>query len=216
MEDYDAYLFDWDGTLAKTLDVWLTLKRSILATYGLQAADKDIAFKMFGRVRAGALELGLPSEKVDNFVADLSEAAPARLEGAVLYADVREMLNTLKDRNKKLALITSSHKEIVDIVITQHGLLELFDIVITADDTKNHKPDPEGILFVLKNLGVEKSKALMLGDSDKDLEAATNAGVDSLLFYPKGHEVFYDQKQLLTYKPKYTISSWQELIDSLQ
>jgi HAD superfamily hydrolase (TIGR01662 family) len=216
VEDYDAYLFDWDGTLAQTLEIWLKLMRSQLNTYGVQAADKEIVFKAFGRIEKGVVELGLPKDKLGSFIGELKILAPQKIAEAALYPDVPEMLAALKQQHKKLALITASLREVVDIVMTRHGLLETFDIVIAGEDTKALKPDPEGLLLAAKHMGIDPRHSLMLGDSDKDLQAAGNAGMDSLLFLPKQHELFHTEEELREYGPRFVIGSWRELLDRLQ
>ena len=51
----------------------------------------------------------------------------------------------------------------------------------------------------------------MIGDSRKDLEAANNAGVDSILYYPAIHENSHDLEMLLTYEPTYVVKSLLEI-----
>ena len=80
---------------------------------------------------------------------------------------------------------------------------------------KVHKPDPEGILSALEHLGVAKEKAVMLGDTDKDLGAAKNAGIDSILFYPKIHQQFYERQEFEAFEPAFVLESWNELASLL-
>lgn len=56
-----------------------------------------------------------------------------------------------------------------------------------------------------------KREAIMIGDSNKDIEAANNAGIDSLLVYPQGHTIFYDLDQLKSYNPIYIVSNFKEI-----
>ena len=56
----------------------------------------------------------------------------------------------------------------------------------------------------------------MIGDSRKDLEAAKNAEIDSLLFYPKSHSIFYDLKNLKTYNPTYIITRFDQALQYLK
>lgn len=215
MKQYDAYLFDWDGTLAQTVEVWLNTWQRILKRYDIKASDKDIVFKVFGRVGQGLLELGVPAADLPAIKTEIEALAPGSVAQVQLYPDVLKMLQYLKMQHKKVALITASLRDVVDIVIQRHDIVELFDVVVTGNDIKAHKPDPEGILLALNRLAVDPTKAVMLGDSDKDLGAASNAGVDSILFFPEKHEIFHELERLESYKPTYVITSWQELINSL-
>lgn len=133
-----------------------------------------------------------------------------------MFPQAQQVLETLKQKGKKLALINASYRETIDIAINRHDLLDLFDITICGDEVRAQKPDPDGIRIALEKLGVSAKKALMSGDSPKDLLAAKNAGTDSLLFYPPEHEMQHSKKELDACDPTYTIRSWQELLDRLQ
>jgi phosphoglycolate phosphatase-like HAD superfamily hydrolase len=105
---------------------------------------------------------------------------------------------------------------VVAAVVANQELAQMFDLIITAQDVKAPKPDPEGIKSALNTFGVSGSRALMLGDTDRDIMAAHNAGIDSLLFYPSSHEDIYNLAYLQQCGPTYTIRSWRELLDQLQ
>lgn len=52
----------------------------------------------------------------------------------------------------------------------------------------------------------------MIGDTEKDIAVANNAGIDSVLFYPPEHEEFYSLEKLKEHNPTYVISDFKELI----
>ena len=56
----------------------------------------------------------------------------------------------------------------------------------------------------------------MLGDSEKDVRAAHNAGIDSILFFPPEHNDYYSLEELAADKPTHIIHSWRELLNQLQ
>lgn len=179
MKNYDAYLFDWDGTLSNSLDIWLNALQQTLAKHGVHIGRQETA------TRLGVWELmleGVPEAEFEAAKEEVTAIAHPQMITVPLYPDVALMLQTLKGRNKKIALITASGREVIDLVLAHHELVNYFDIIITGSDVQQHKPDPEGIKVVLEHFGIDKSKAVMLGDSDKDLGAAQNAGIDSILF----------------------------------
>ena len=55
--------------------------------------------------------------------------------------------------------------------------------------------------------------SIMIGDSRKDIEAATNAGIHSILYYPKEHENTHDLDMLMSYEPTYVVNSLLEIPD---
>lgn len=214
MNNYDAYLFDWDGTLARTLENWLKILRDQGEAYGLKATDRQIS-ERFGNWD-WALDFGLEPSKLEGFKKEVAAQAEAQNPHVPLYDHALQALQQLRANGKKLALISATLRQTIDIATNHHKVTELFDVIITGDMVKHHKPDPEGLQAALQALEVAPKRALMLGDSDKDLLAAKNAGIDSLLFYPSSHQVFYDLAYLRSIGPRYVITSWQELLDRLQ
>lgn len=215
MKDYDAYLFDWDGTLARTVEIWIRELHAHAIEYGLNVTIEDTA-RHFGDLR-WVNKRGLPDEQSDKFQQELFDIVYPQLLTVPLYEGAEEMLGALKARGKHLALITTSHRTMLDAVLDRHPhLAALFEVIITMRDVERHKPDPEGINKALARLGVPKERTLMLGDTGKDLEAAQNAGTDSLLYYPPVHHVMYEREHLLSFQPTHVIENWQELTEQLQ
>jgi len=93
-----------------------------------------------------------------------------------LAPGAREVLESLKDQGKKLAICTNRSTS-MEAILQQFDLEELFDCVVTALDVKKPKPDPEGLLLVLKTLNTSPEEALYIGDSPLDEEASRLAGV---------------------------------------
>lgn len=216
MKQYDAYLFDWDGTLGQTFVVWMKIVQETLAKYNLEADEKTIVRKVFGNSSAGLIELGVPEKDLPDIYKVWDRDAGEHMKTMFLYPGAREILEKLHTKDKKLALITATVRPTVEVALVAHKLQDYFAVTVTGDEVSAHKPDPEGLLLALKKLNVSKDRAVMLGDSEKDVLAAHNAGIDSVLFYPPEHDTFHVLTELQSHKPTYTIHSWQELIDQLQ
>ena len=208
---YDYFLFDWDGCLAKTLEVWLQAYKTTYAEFGINPTDQEIAHH-FGDWQAPK-HFGI--ENVQDCVDRVVKLANEQLKQVTLYDGAAELLHCLKDKQKKLALLSSSEKKVLDWGIDHNNLQNIFDIIVSGDDVVNHKPPPEVIEKGLSALDADKERAVMIGDSHKDLEAAKNAGVASVLIYPKSHELFYDFKQLKGYVPTYIFSGFEEFMEKL-
>tara|TARA_B110000263_G_C15218822_1_gene468856 strand:+ start:123 stop:740 length:618 start_codon:yes stop_codon:yes gene_type:complete len=86
-------------------------------------------------------------------------------------------LNHLKKLNKNydLAIFTSKDKKRTNLILKKYNL---FKFIITADDIVNGKPDPEGILKILKKNKSNKKDCLYVGDSVFDYKSAINARVN--------------------------------------
>lgn len=209
MKDYQAYLFDWDGTLARTLEEWLGLLREAYEAYGIELDDKTI-ISGFGNWRA-VIDFGLAEEHYATYREEIGRKSHAALSQAPLYRGVRELLAKLKENNKQLGLLTSSSSKTIHTVLKFHNLDTVFDVVITGDDVEEYKPNPECIVAALEVLHVDPAQAVMIGDSDKDLGAAQNANIDSVLYFPDAHNLFYDLNELKKLNPTHIISDWSEL-----
>ena len=210
MAGYQYLLLDWDGNLAQTLDLWLDVFRLVLADRGLTPSDEAIAGS-FGKTEQFFAQLGVSDPATLYETADrIGKAALPEVE---LYPEALEVLNEFKARGKQTALITSSNRANIEPLLEKYDLHALFDVVVAREDTAEQKPHPEPLEKALALLGGTKEQAVMIGDSDKDLGAANNAGIDSILFYPKEHAKFYDLKTLQSYKPTHVVGNFKEILD---
>jgi pyrophosphatase PpaX len=203
---YKYFLFDWDGCLAKTLEIWLNAYKTAYKEYGAEPTDQEIA-NHFGDWESPRY-FGIAD--IEGCVNRVVELANQKLKEVKLYEGAKELLKELA-QTKKLALLSSSKRELLEGGLEHNGLTNIFDVVISADEVENHKPHPEVIDKGLAALNGNKESAVMIGDSRKDLEAANNAGVDSVLIYPASHKLFYDLEQLKQYKPTHLVSGFVEL-----
>jgi HAD superfamily hydrolase (TIGR01509 family) len=204
--EYQYVLFDWDGCLARTFDVWLQESLTILGKNNIHAT-KDEVFAAFG-LNGIMLNFDLPDKKARQ--SELVEAATKRLERVELYPGVESALGALR-AVKKLAIVSDSQRHILDQGIAHNGLGAYFTSIVGRGEAGPIKPHPAGIEQALAEMGGSKSQAVMIGDSDKDIRAAGNAGIDSVLFYPAEHQSFYDISTLRSYGPTHIVHSFSEL-----
>jgi pyrophosphatase PpaX len=210
MTRYQYILLDWDGNLAKTLDIWLDAYRVVLEKRGMHFTDEEIATG-FGIPRKRFQEWGITDVQVA--LDEMDAYARAHLPNVDLYPDALPVLEALREAGKKTALITTSLHANVKLLLEKYDIEHLFDVVIAYDDTEQHKPHPEPLQKALSILGGNASDAVMIGDSDKDLGAAQNAGVDSVLFYPPEHSKYYQLDELKTHNPTYIVTDFREILD---
>lgn len=103
----------------------------------------------------------------------LSEA----LSSMELVTGAREFLGNLKDRaDLRLALTTSGRKFQQDKILEKFGLRDFFEIMVTADQVKRGKPDPEPYLITVEKLGEDSGCCLVIEDSDNGILSAKSAG----------------------------------------
>ncbi len=115
-------------------------------------------------------------------------------------------------KTKQLALITDNRHLFIEPSLIYHNLLNCFDCIITEENVPKHKPDAAGIINTLMFFNALPAQSVMIGDSAKDLQAARNAGIDSILFYPSRNHIRYNLEELMEYKPKHVVVNFKELL----
>lgn len=208
MRNYKYILWDWDGCIAKTLHIWLQTYKDIFSEYGIYPHDKEVINKVMGNWE-GPKELGI--KDIEEYTQKLLTRVNSRLPNVKLYKNVEEFLKSFKRNGKKQALLTTSKKSSLFPALEKKGLRQYFEVVLTSEDVSEHKPNPEIINKAIKRLKAKKEETIIIGDNEKDIEAAKKAGIDSILYHPKENKKFYDMKFLKTFKPTYMIKNFKEL-----
>ncbi len=102
------------------------------------------------------------------------------------YEDSLLTLESLRESGIKTAAVSNRPKITLIPTLEYVGLSPLLDVVIAGDEVENPKPHPEPILKALEFLGVAPHKALMIGDTKEDMEAAIAAKVTPILIQREG------------------------------
>lgn len=201
-------LMDWDGNLAKTLHIWLEACREVLLSHGHNLTDLEIG-ESFGEFPSLLRSLGV--EESENGMSTAASLALSRLEDVELYPGATDLLEYLESSGKKVALITSSDEIQVAGLLEHHNLGRFFLSVVTGEMTENRKPHPEPLLLAMSCLGAKLDNTIIVGDSDKDIIAASKVGIDSVLFFPSSHQRFYNLGRLALLNPTYIVEELEDI-----
>lgn len=87
-----------------------------------------------------------------------------------------DFMHVLKEANVQTALVTSSSLQTVHKGDRMLHFLKSFDIVITEDDTRKHKPHPDPYLLALERSGADKEATVIIEDSINGITAGKAAG----------------------------------------
>ncbi len=179
---YRGIFFDFDYTLGDATE-------AIVAgfLYGLHTMDYPIPTRAQIRhtvglvLKDGFTEItGVTDEAERTRFAQLyrSVCTPVQIATAVLCDGCRELLETLRARGLKLAVVSSKPSAILAEILKARDIYGLFDFVIGPDQVPKPKPDPAGILRALEVTGLGAGEVLYCGDTVIDAQAGRNAGVD--------------------------------------
>lgn len=205
--NFEYILFDWDGCLADTLSIWMDSYKKIFARYGFHPSDKDIAEKVFGKWD-GHRVIGVTDDSFrDKLFADVNP----KLMKAPLFEHVFDVLTDLKSAGKRMALLSSSEREVVLEATKYNRVSGMFEMILCRQDQPQLKPNPYGINAICSHFAADKGKTIMIGDADKDVEASRNAGISSCIFFPEANRAIYDRQFLLGLKADYLIEDFRKL-----
>jgi len=97
-----------------------------------------------------------------------------------LYDGISKLVDDLKS-DFTLAVATNANSDFARKMLDHVGIEKHFSSILGYDSVKNPKPHPEMVQKILTAHDIQKQNAQLIGDSHKDIMAATNAGVDSVL-----------------------------------
>ncbi len=172
-----AILFDLDGTLVDTIGLILHSFRETFRALGVPARDERELLLQIGRPLREQAEDICP-QRAEEFFELYQKAYDDNYQDMVReYPGVREAVEALRERGYRLAVVTSKRRANALRDLEGFGLLPFCELLVSAEDTENHKPHPDPVLKTLERMGVPAHEATFIGDSPFDLRSAHAAGV---------------------------------------
>lgn len=95
-----------------------------------------------------------------------------------IYEPVKEVFDSLRRKGYKIGIVTTKFHYRIDAILAKFHMNDMVDIIVGGEDVKTPKPDPEGLLYAIKQLQLEKRDILYVGDSVVDAKTAQSAEVD--------------------------------------
>lgn len=176
---YKAALFDLDGTLLDSIPVILKSAREVFGEMELHY-DEDAIRKTIG-IPLKIQAKDWAGDRWHEFESKYRAAYKRNQYGDFhLFPGTVDMLKSLKSAGVKTALVTSKSSSGARSALDCTGMDGLFDAIVSADDVKHAKPQPEPILKALTILDVSPNEAIYVGDSIFDIDAAQRAGVQPI------------------------------------
>lgn len=183
MKEYDAYLFDADGTLIDTRELIYRSFVHMTEAMRLPAPARAEVDAMIGLPMGPQLERFIgPGGNAKLYAEGLEiynefhMAAYHRYLG--IFPGVREGLAALRDLGKKLIVVTSRSRRTLVPFMETVEIAEFFPLAITSDDCEKHKPHPEPALRGLEAVDADASTSVFIGDAEFDMCCGKEAGMD--------------------------------------
>ncbi|WP_421144897.1 HAD family hydrolase [Aeromonas dhakensis] len=182
-EQYDALIFDMDGTLVDSMPRHLDAWEATSAEFGLP----------FDRAQLNEYG-GIPTRKIVAILAEqhgltIDVEAFTRRKVALYMEHIQQvsvfpaMWELVRRCHGKvpMGIGTGSPRNQVESILKSTGLDAYIQVVVSADDVVNHKPHPDTFLQVAEQLGANPANCLVFEDTQIGLQAGRAAGMETVL-----------------------------------
>lgn len=214
----EAVIFDLDGVLLQSEEVWDEIREQLTREAGGEwhsRASRDMmgmSSPEWSRYMNEKLGLPMTPEAINEEVVRRMELAYA--DHLPLISGAREAVHRLA-ANWQLGLASSSNRLLIDRVLQEAELTDLFQATVSAEEVKRGKPHPEVFQEAARRLGVEPSHAAAIEDSHNGVLSAHAADMAVVLFpnvsFPPGEEATALSGAVVTHLDQLTV----ELIQGL-
>ena len=164
--EYDAVVYDLDGTLVSLAVDWSAVHRDVVARLreeGISVDDESL-WELLARGHR------------DGFAPLVERVIAAHEREGAQAADLLPTAEELP-RTMPVGVCSLNAEEPCRLALARHGLDEHVDTVVGRDTVETYKPEPESLLAAVRDLSVTPDRALFVGDSERDARTAERAGV---------------------------------------
>ncbi len=189
-----AVIFDFDGVITDSEILHFRAFNQVLAQYGIELTKQDYYTTYLGfndadcyKLLIGQGLLKTDQGQIDNLIEQKKHIFKqlAQTEGKMIEG-VRDFLTTLEQNNIPMAICSGSLLTEVEMVLEDSRLRHLFKVIVSGEQVKKGKPDPEGFLLSLQRLNenrenpITANQCIVIEDSHWGLEAAKAAGMHTI------------------------------------
>jgi HAD superfamily hydrolase (TIGR01509 family) len=177
----DAVIFDLDGLLLESEEIWDSARRDLAAQAGV-SWPADATEAMMGMSSAEWSrymheEIGVPADRVEINAAVLARVEQRYRRELPWIGGAREALDRIAGR-WPVGIATSSNREIIELVVERAGLGDLVAVTVSSEEVGAGKPAPDVYLEATRRLGVDPGHATAVEDSTNGLLSAAAAGLE--------------------------------------
>ena len=180
-----AVIFDLDGTIVDSIDIYYEMVRLTFEKGGFDAPDGSIILKLMSEGKS-FFDVVLPVkiEDRDKIISELRKIGKEIWEeisdvDIKLLPGVSKTIKNLKGKGYKIGIVTSGGGEGIK-ALRENGLKDCIDVVITRNDVQRLKPAPDSILDCIKMLELLPEDCIYVGDSVVDIIAGKSAGTKTV------------------------------------
>jgi pyrophosphatase PpaX len=209
---FRTVLFDLDGTLIDSGEMILASFRHATRTVlEREIPDEELVAATGGATIQDQMR-AFDRDRVEELVRAYREHNEPLHDELAAFDGVEELLARLVREGRRLGVVTSKRRKTVELAFRVLPIEPFFDAIVTADQVRRHKPDPEPVLVALERLGAAPDESAFVGDSPFDVGAGKAAGVFTVAVSWGG---IHPEERLLAAGADVIVHSPRELLDVL-
>ena len=179
---YKALIFDFDYTLGDSTEGIVQSVRFALSELQEEPRTTEEIRKTIGlslKETYFALSGKHEEERAEQFSTYFKQKADeVMVESTQIYEPVKEVFAFLRRNGCKIGIVTTKFHYRIDAILAKFSMNDMVDVIVGGEDVKMPKPAPEGLLYAINQLQLEKKDILYIGDSVVDAKTAQSAEVD--------------------------------------
>ena len=215
MNKLKAHIFDLDGTLVDSMGLWVDIDHAVLADRGIpmpsnydEYVEAIIPLNPTESAAYAIKFFGL-TDTVEEIVQEWYNRAKETYSRTIpLKPGAYKFLHNLKAEGVKMAVATSSPKNLCEVSLKNHGIEELFDAICLSEEVGCGKDKPDVFLLAAKRLGVLPKDCIVYEDSLVAVKTAKSLGMTVCAVYDDASAKNWEEIKGLA---DYTIGNWKEI-----
>ncbi len=175
-------MFDMDGTLIDSGTSITNTINHVRENLGFKKMEKNYILEKVNdpEINAAQFFYGTPDFTEEQKVLFEDHYNANCLKDLELYDGIKKLMDDLSS-DFTLAVATNANSTFARKMLDYVGIGNYFETILGYDSVVNAKPHPEMVYKILDTHNIQKHNAQLIGDSHKDIMAASNAGIDSVL-----------------------------------
>ena len=198
--DIRAAIFDLDGTLIDSMEIWREVDEDFFARRGMAVPpdyQEQIAHLGFRECAAFTIERYLPRENAEQVIGEWRELSTRKYGAAdaakYFKPGAAQLLRELKRGGLSLCVATASSPELFLPVLRAGGVEDLFDAFTTVEEAGRNKSFPDIFLLSAKKLGAAPRSCVVFEDNLTALRAAKSAGMATVGVYDEASRARHEE-----------------------
>ena len=179
--EYDAVLFDLDGTLVDTAPDMVAVLQAMQSDRDVEPVPYGVGRRYVSNGAIGLLRLGFPGVDVDfgdgMHQEYLERSAAGLCESSRVFDGLGELLDQLDAASRPWGVVTNKPEFLTEPLLEALGLVARSACVVSGDSLPVRKPDPGPLLLACDIAGVDAWRTIYVGDAARDIEAGLAAGM---------------------------------------